>query len=199
MPDGVFDDILFDEALFDPMAFAPVHGELRLAYPLISNWLAVIRADFGDALTWAISQNGYAGSSTANIVRHLQSARVNEDTETPVVALRVVSADCVEQENSPLVEVTVEFDNFLMIGGADPDDLSAAIDAYALALSELWYQSAASDLFDGYAAGAQTVGGATREILGTAFGENVINDERIRKGQYRRTALLRMQTTFYCG
>lgn len=197
MPGG-FDDQLWDEDLFDPMAFAPIHSELRLAYPLLSNWLSIIRSDFADALTWAKAQNGYSGS-TPNIARHLESVRVNDETETPVVALRVVSADCIEQENSPLVEVVIEFDNFLMIGGTDPDDLSRAIDVYALALSEAWFSSDETALLSGYAAGAQAVGGSMRQILGIGFGENVTNDERIRKGQYKRTALLRMQTTFYCG
>lgn len=180
------------------MAFSAIHTELRLAYPLISNWLAIIRADFAAALAWAKTQNGYTGT-TPNIARHLESVRVNEETETPVIALRVVSADCVEQENSPLVEVVIEFDNFLMIGGTDPDDLSRAIDAYALALSELWYQADDATLFNGYAASSKVVGGSMREILGLSLGENVTNDERIRKGQYKRTALLRMQATFYCG
>lgn len=189
---------LWDESLFDPMAFAPIHSELRLSYPLIGNWLQIIRDDFTTALAWAKLQNGYTGQ-TPDIARHLESIRVSDETETPVIALRVVSADCLEQENSPLVEVVVEFDNFLMVSGADPDDLSRAIDTYALALAELWFQSDEAQLFSGYAAGAVSVGGSTRQILGMGFGENVANDERIRKGQYRRTALLRMQTTFYCG
>lgn len=192
------DNYVWDDTLFDPMAFSPSVNELKFAYPLLSNWLGIIRADFAEALTWAKTANGYTGA-TPDFVRHLESARINGETEVPVVAVRAVGATPTLNENQTLVEVVVEFDTFLMIGGSNPDTLSYTIDTYVLALSQLWYQAVTDQLFASYHDSAKRIGNSTRELLGVAFGENVTDDEKIRKGQYRRTALLRMETKFYCG
>lgn len=192
------DTFNWDSSLFDPEPFTPVVTELRYAYPLVRNWLTIIRATASDALDWAKAQNGYSGA-TPVYVRHLESARVNDDTEVPVVAVRPMSVLTDLNDDKTLVQVNVEMDTFIMIGGENPDTLSFALDTYVLALSQTWYQATGANLLAGYHASAQQVGDSMRNLTAINYGENVMGDEKVRKGQYRRTALMIMDVTFYCG
>lgn len=177
------------------MAFNPLYTELILHFPLVPNFLGIIRADFADALTWAKTKTLYAGS-TPDFAVHLQCSDLSEDTKTPAIALHPLTAQPELSDDYRIIN-KLAINAMIMLSGEEPNDLAHALDTYALALAQLWLSAASSELFVGYHASAKRVGGNRREVIEVPYGED--DAPKVRHGKYFRTAIVGLMTGFECA
>lgn len=177
------------------MAFDPLYPELILHFPLVSNLLAVTRADFADALTWAKGITQYGGVTPDFAVR-LQCADLSEDTLTPALALHPLTAQTEFSDDRRLTN-RLAINAMIMLAGDEPNDLAHALDTYALAFAQLWLSASSADLFDGYHISAKSIGGNRRQVVEIPYGED--DAPKVRHGKYFRTAIVGLLTGFECA